>query len=106
MLAGGIVDPGGGRAGAVSAYVAYNPAPGHSRLFKVHGPMDAPGVDELPAATTVDLGRFRQELDEDLQPALARIRAQGGTAAIATPKAGWVTSFVQRYLDGETDSTP
>lgn len=98
MLAGGIVDPGGGRSGSVSAYVAYNPSPGTSRLFKVHGSTDAPEITELEAATTIDLGRFKQELKQDLEPALEGIRAQGGTAAIATPKAEWVTEFVQRFL--------
>lgn len=45
MLAGGIVEP-----GAASAYVAYNPGPGQSRLFKVHGDTDAPVVSELEEA--------------------------------------------------------
>ncbi len=98
MLAGGIVEPGGGRAGAVSAYVAYNPGPGQSRLFKLHGDTDAPAVIELEAATTVDLGRFKQELEQDLQPELDAIRARGGAAAIATPKAAWVTDVVRRHL--------
>ena len=98
MLAGGIVEPGGGQPGAVSAYVAFNPAPGKSRLFKVQGPTDAPRVSELPGATTVDLGRFKTELAEDLQPALDAIAAQGGKVAIASPKQSWVTGVVERHL--------
>jgi hypothetical protein len=98
MLAGGIVEPGAGQTGAVSAFVAYNPRPGISRLFKVAGPAGSPAVTELPGATTVDLGRFRQELAEELQPALDAIAARGGAGAIAVPKAEWIASVVRQHL--------
>jgi hypothetical protein len=97
MLAGGIVEPGVGQAGAVSAYVALN-AGRSSRLFKVQGPASAPVVTELDAATTVDVNRFRQEVAEDVAPALAEIRSSGGAAAVAVPSARWVADVVRRHL--------
>jgi hypothetical protein len=100
MLAGGIVERGGGRPGAVSAYVALH-AVRASRLFKLKGPTDAPSVTELDAATTVDLARFQREVADDLAPTLAEIRVQGGPAAIAQPKAEWVTDIVERFLAGQ-----
>jgi hypothetical protein len=99
MLAGGIVEPGTGNPGAVSAIVAYNPSPSVSRLFKVEGPTDEPRCSVLPAATTVDLGRFRSEVHDELKPVLEQISAQGGTAAITSPKADWVNAIVQKHLD-------
>lgn len=98
MLAGGIVEAGAGCSGAVSAYVAFNPAPGISRLFEVRGDVDAPRVVELTAATTVDLGWFRRELEADLEPRRAAIEAAGGAASIATPKASWVADLVRTHL--------
>ena len=98
VLAGGIVEPGAGRAGRVSAFVAYNPRAGVSRLFKVQGPTNAPSVSELPSATTIDLGQFRAELASELQPAIDEITAHGGTAAIAQPKAEWVSDVVRKHL--------
>ncbi len=97
MLAGGIVEPGVGQPGAVSAYVAYN-AGRASRLFKVQGPADAPEVTELDAATTVDATRFRREVGEDVAPALAAIEQAGGRGAVAVPSARWVTDVVRRHL--------
>jgi hypothetical protein len=98
LLAGGIVEPGAGQSGAVSAYVAYNPSPAQSRLFKVEGALQAPRVSELPAATTVDLGAFRNELEAELRPTVEAIAARGGTAAIAVPRSSWVTDVVRRHL--------
>jgi hypothetical protein len=99
MLAGGIVEPGAGNPGAVSAIVAYNPSPSVSRLFKVDGPTTEPRVAELPSATTVDLGRFRAEVHGELQPVVDQIAAQGGAAAITSPKADWVNAIVQKHID-------
>jgi hypothetical protein len=101
MLAGGIVEPGGGQPGRVSAFVAFNPRPTVSRLFKVSGPTDGPTVTELPSATTVDLGAFRRELEAELAPVVDEIRARGGTAAIALPRADWVTALVSSHLEKE-----
>lgn len=99
MLAGGMVEPGAGNPGAVSAIVAYNPSPSVSRLFKVDGPADEPRVSELPTATTVDLGRFRAEVQGELKPVVDKIASEGGTAAITSPKADWVNAIVQKHLD-------
>jgi hypothetical protein len=98
MLAGGIVEPGAGRPGRVCAFIAYNPKPGKSRLFKVHGSATDPGVTELPSATTIDLGEFQNVLREELQPAVAEIVALGGNAAIAMPRAEWVSGVVRQHL--------
>ena len=97
MLAGGIVEPGAGQVGAVSAYVAFRDRT-RSRLFKVQGRTDQPRVGELDAATTVDLGRFRREVLDDLQPEVVGITSRGGTAAVAEPKAEWVADVVRRHL--------
>lgn len=95
VLAGGIVEPGGGRLGKVGAFVAYNPRAGVSRLFKVSGSPARPEVTELPSATTVDLSAFRRELEQELEP---EVRAIGGTACIAQPKSDFVTGIVKRHL--------
>ncbi len=97
MLAGGIVEPGVGQPGAVSAYVACN-AGRASRLFKVRGPASTPEVVELDAATTVDVGRFRREVADDVAPALTAIARAGGQGAVAPPSARWVTGVVRGYL--------
>jgi len=99
VLAGGIVEGGAGQIGAVSAYVAFRGPMGQSRLFKVQGRTDAPRVCELDAATTVDLGRFRREVEEDLLPEVVAITSQGGTTAIAEPKSEWVAGVVKRHLN-------
>ena len=99
VLAGGIVERGAGQPALVSAYVVLNEG-SKSRLFKVRGSADAPAVTELDSATTVDLARFRRELADDLDPALASIRAAGGSPSIAVPKPEWVTGVVDRYLKG------
>lgn len=98
VLASGIVEPGAGQPGELSAFVAYNPRPGVSRLFKVSGPVPGPTVTELPSATTVDIGAFRLELERELQPALSRIVQQGGAGAITTPAAEWVTEIVKKHI--------
>jgi hypothetical protein len=101
VLASGVVEPAAGQSGELSAFVAYNPRPGVSRLFKVSGPVDGPHVTELPPATTVDLGAFRLELEEELRPAVARILDGGGSGSITTPEVAWVTAFVERFLEAE-----
>lgn len=98
MLAGGIVEPGSGQPGRVSAFVAFNPKPTQSRLFKVHGPATSPEVTELPSATTVDLGAFRKELTDELEPEVEAIRTLGGISAIAVPKTEWVLDVVKQHL--------
>jgi len=99
MLAAGIVEPGAGSPGAVVAFVAVNFGVDGSRLFKVAGPTTAPTVEELPGATTVDLGRFNRELEQELQPAVDAIVALGGAAAITRPASDWVCQQVRSHLD-------
>ena len=99
MLAGGIVEPGEGNPGAVSAIVAYNPSPSISRLFKVEGPTDEPRVSELPSATTVDLGRFRAEVRAALEPIAEKTATKGSAATITSPKADWVNAIIQKHID-------
>jgi hypothetical protein len=97
MLAGGIVEPGAGAAGAVIAYVAVSGSRG-SRLFRVDGPAGQPAVRELPSATTIDLGFFDRDAQSELAPALQAIEARGGKGAITRPAAAWVCSHVRAYL--------
>jgi hypothetical protein len=78
MLAGGVV-PGSPR--ALGAYVVLS-AGTQSRVFKVKGSE----VEELPAATTLDVKRFERELREDLGPALEK------------PPAAQVTDIVREHL--------
>jgi hypothetical protein len=93
------VEPGAGAPGAVVAFVAVNFGVEGSRLFKLSGSTDAPRIEELGGATTIDLGRFRRELEQDLQPALEAIRARGGQAAIAEPSRNWVCSKIREHLE-------
>ena len=98
MVAGGIVEPGGGRPGTVSAYVVLSARRGATRIFKVRGPADAPTIEELPAATTIDLGRFQTDLHEDLEPTIRAIQSRGGTAGVSSPAPAWVCGLVGAYL--------
>ncbi len=97
------MEPGAGHAGRVSAFVAYNPKPGESRVFKVSGSAAAPEVSELPARTTVDLTHFKTVLKEELEPALAEIQGLGGSAAITSPQADWVCGAVKRHIESLED---
>ncbi len=99
MLVGGIVEPGAGTPGAVIAYVAVSGGPQGSRLFKVDGSAAAPEITELPPATTIDLGRFDRDAQNELNPALRAIAANGGKAAIARPAPAWVCAIVRRHLE-------
>jgi hypothetical protein len=103
MLVGGIVEPGAGAPGAVISYVAVSGGPAGSRLFKVSGPASAPAIEELPPATTVDLGRFDADAQRELAPALLVLSAKGGKAAITRPSAAWVCGHVKAYLKKSED---
>jgi len=98
MVAGGIVEPGGGQPGAVSAYVVLSASRASTRIFKVRGPTNHVDVHELPAAITVDLGRFQTELHSDLEPVVRDIQARGGQAGVSTPAPAWVCGIVQSHL--------
>ena len=97
MLAGGLVESGAGQPLALSAYVAVSLGR-ESRLFKIAGSLPKPSVVELPSATTVDLGRFQEELREDLRPALERVRVGQGVAAITAPSSKWVCGILREHL--------
>lgn len=97
MLAGGIVEESGGLPGMASAYVVLS-AGRKSRLFKVHGPIAALLVDELPPATTIDLQRFQRELESDLMPLLLGARASGAAAALGTPSEEIIFDAVRGHL--------
>jgi hypothetical protein len=86
MMAGGEV----GKAGArlLSAYVVLS-AGTKSRVFKVHGKEGSLAVDELPAATTLDVRRFQREIVDDLPDA-----GKGMTK----PDAAWVCEAVRVHL--------
>jgi hypothetical protein len=97
VLAGGVVNAPKGGPRAVSAYVVLSAGP-QSRVFRVHGPADGPAVEELPPATTLDIKHFQVELQEELQPALDELRAEGHPAHIETARLDWVTAFVSKHL--------
>jgi hypothetical protein len=87
MMAGGTAPGEAGSAGWVSAYVVLS-AGAQSRVFKVLGKMDAPQIDELPAATTLDLKRFQEELKKDLY----------GMGVVRTADKDWVCGVVRAHL--------
>jgi hypothetical protein len=97
VLANGVVKVPHIGARAVSAYVALS-AGAQSRVFRVRGPIDAPGVEELPAATTLDLQHFQTRIQSDLQAALDSERAEGHAAHIELSRPEWVCVFVRNHL--------
>jgi hypothetical protein len=93
MLAGGVVQPGGGAPGAVCAYVVLSA--GHaSRIFVVRGNSDAPEVAELPAATTIDLKRFERDVHEEL-------RRGGANVVVASPDPDKICQIVEASIAKE-----
>jgi hypothetical protein len=97
VLASGVVSVPKVALQAVSAYVVLS-AGAQSRVFRVRGSAQGPTVDELPAATTLDIKRFQLELQEDLQPTLDRLRAEGHAAHIELSRPELVTGFVRKHL--------
>jgi hypothetical protein len=97
VLASGMVQEPGGAPLAVSGYVVMS-AGAASRIFRVRGPGRAPKVDELPAATTIDLRRFEKELEADLQTDLESVRAKGHPGHIEPSSAEWLCAFVRAHL--------
>jgi hypothetical protein len=98
VLAGGVVKaPKGAGIRAISAYVVLS-AGRDSRVFRVKGAPDAPVVEEMPTATTLDIRRFQTELQNDLQPALDELRMHGHPVYIELSRPDWVCSFVKRHL--------
>jgi hypothetical protein len=97
VLAGGVVKAPTGGVRAVSGYVVLS-AGAQSRVFHVHGPADGPAIEELPPATTLDVKHFQVELQEDLQPTLDELRAQGHPAHVELTRPEMLTVFVRKHL--------
>ena len=71
----------------VSAYVVLADGP-KSRLFKISGTTNAPRIDELDAATTLDLKRFQEELKGDL----------AGLGPVRPAAASWACDIVRVHV--------
>jgi hypothetical protein len=98
VLASGIVKAsGGGGAHVLSAYVVLS-AGAKSRVFRVRGAPDSPTITELPAATTLDIKRFQTDLQDDLQPTLDALRAQGKAPHVELSRQDWVATLVRNHL--------
>jgi hypothetical protein len=102
VLASGVVKVPKGGPRALSAYVVLS-AGAKSRVFRVRGPADAPAIEELPAATTLDVKRFQSELQNDLQPALDEVRAEGHPAHIELSRPEPVIAHVRKHLKATED---
>ena len=97
MLAGGSVNPGKGKPPTLSAYVVLSGG-GLSRIFKVSGVIGNTRVVELPSATTVDLKRFQNEVQNDLEPALDALRMYALPASLEQPMSSVVCAIVREHL--------
>jgi hypothetical protein len=97
VLASGMVQEPGGAPLGVSAYVVLS-AGSASRIFRVRGPGRSPKVEELPAATTIDVRRFQNELQADLQGDLETLRAKGHPAHVQPSSPEWLCAFVRAHL--------
>jgi hypothetical protein len=97
VLANGVVKVPHLGARAVSAYVALS-AGAESRVFRVRGAVNAPSVEELPAATTLDVQHFQTQIQADLQAALDAERAGGHAAHIELSRPEWVCVHVRNHL--------
>jgi len=78
---------------ALSAYLVLS-AGAKSRVFRVRGTADAPAIEELPPATTLDVKRFQTDLEDDLKPALA----EGHPAHVELSRHDWVAAIVRKHL--------
>ncbi|MDB4998580.1 MAG: hypothetical protein JWM74_6012 [Myxococcaceae bacterium] len=97
MLAGGMVEPGGGEPAMLSAYVVL--AAGiNSRVFKVKGSASAPHVVELSPATTIDMGAFERQVEGDLAPLLVAGRMADNAVSLATPDDVWMCDLVRDHI--------
>jgi hypothetical protein len=98
VLASGVVKaPHGGGVRGLSAYLVLSAGP-KSRVFRVRGTGDAPVIEELPSATTLDVKRFQSDLQEDLQPVLDELRAQGHPVHVELSRHDWVAAIVRKHL--------
>lgn len=74
------------------------PALGDTRLFKVHGPIDAARITELPAGTAVNIAELQSELHRDLEPVVRDLKRRGGAAGVSSPAEDWVCQLVGAHL--------
>jgi hypothetical protein len=99
VLASGVVKaPQGGGVRGLSAYLVLS-AGAKSRVFRVRGTPDAPVIEELPAATTLDVKRFQTDLQQDLQPVLDELRAQGHPVHVELSRHEWVAAIVRKHIE-------
>jgi hypothetical protein len=87
MLAGAVASGGEPATEQVSAYVVLADR-AKSRLFKVAGKSAAPNIEELGAATTLDLKRFQEETKRDL----------AGLGPVRPADATWVCDVLRVHL--------
>jgi len=87
MMAGAVAASADPATERVSAYVVLADGP-KSRLFKIGGTKTAPHIDELDAATTLDLKRFQEELKRDL----------AGLGGLHPADATWACEIVRAHL--------
>jgi hypothetical protein len=88
MMAGAVAGEGTDEANEhVSAYVVLADGP-KSRVFKLGGKKSAPVIEELSAATTLDLRRFQEELKKDL----------AGLGVLRPADASWASEVVRVHL--------
>jgi len=87
MMAGAVATGADPATEHVSAYVVLADGP-KSRLFKISGATKAPHIDELDAATTLDLKRFQEELKVDL----------AGLGPLRPAVASWACDIVRIHL--------
>jgi len=87
MMAGAVASTPEPGSDWISAYVVLS-AGAKSRVFKVSGKLDAPEIDELPAATTLDLKRFQDEMKNDLF----------GMGPAKNADAVWVCELVRAHI--------
>ncbi|HEY1692919.1 MAG TPA: hypothetical protein VGG39_12200 [Polyangiaceae bacterium] len=97
VLAAGVVKVPKGGIRAVSAYVVLS-AGAQSRVFRVRGTADVPVIEELPPATTLDVKHFQGTLQEDLQPAVDQLRAEGHPAHVELARPEWLAGHVRKHL--------
>jgi hypothetical protein len=79
MMAGAVATGADAATEHISAYVVLADG-AKSRLFKVGGTTEAPHIEELTAATTLDLKRFQEQLKMDLE-GLGPLRPADATSA-------------------------
>ncbi len=88
MMAGAVVsDAADPKVEHVSAYVVLADGP-KSRVFKVGGTTSAPVIEELSAATTLDIRRFQEELKKDL----------AGLGVVRKADAAWASEIIRVHL--------